>query len=84
MGGARRFFLIQEDSLRADVNQIMKPESESPSVSAPSPPPLSAATYRRRAIALAFDFCPPIRPCAQCGNPVVQGYCCTYCRSREA
>jgi hypothetical protein len=36
-------------------------------------------TYQRLAARLALDFCPPISPCATCGQPVIQGYCCTFC-----
>ena len=37
--------------------------------------------WNRRAHELALNFCPPIRPCADCGNPYINGYCCTYCGS---
>jgi len=35
-----------------------------------------SAAYRKKAIALAFDMAPPIRPCRDCGHPVASVYCC--------
>jgi len=35
--------------------------------------------YKRAAISLAFSYCPRIYPCAKCGHPVVDGYCCDGC-----
>ena len=29
----------------------------------------------------AISFCPGVKPCRDCGAPVIRGYCCTYCRS---
>lgn len=37
--------------------------------------------YMKRATELAFSYVPRIYPCADCGNPVITGYCCTYCHS---
>lgn len=37
--------------------------------------------WERRADELARSFAPPIAPCRHCGYPVVEGYCCTYCKS---
>lgn len=39
--------------------------------------------YEEEAIKLAFDFCPPIKPCKDCKWPVVKGYCCTFCGSAD-
>ncbi len=39
--------------------------------------------YRRLEIQAALAFCPPIRPCRECGGPVVKGYCCNRCDSCE-
>lgn len=41
----------------------------------------NTAEWKRLANQLARDFCPPIRPCHDCGGPVVDGYCCTRCGS---
>jgi hypothetical protein len=35
--------------------------------------------YRRALLDTALDFCPPIRPCPDCGYPQLDGYLCTYC-----
>ena len=43
--------------------------------------PEASRTYRREAIAVAFDFAPRIYPCATCGHPVASGYCCMTCGS---
>ncbi len=32
---------------------------------------------------LAISFSPGVKPCRDCGAPVVRGYCCTYCGSEE-
>ena len=37
--------------------------------------------WERLANQVARDFCPSIYPCADCGGPVVSGYCCTRCGS---
>ena len=37
--------------------------------------------WEKEAMELALSFCPPIHPCANCGHPVLQGYCCGYCGS---
>jgi hypothetical protein len=37
--------------------------------------------WERAADEVARAFCPPIYPCADCGGPVVDGYCCTRCGS---
>lgn len=39
--------------------------------------------YQRKANQLALSYCPPIYPCADCGNPVVDGYCCGFCGSNN-
>ena len=36
--------------------------------------------WERKADKLARSFAPPIYPCKKCGNPVIQGYCCTFCK----
>lgn len=35
--------------------------------------------YEREANHLAREYCPPIYPCAKCGHPVIDGYCCAFC-----
>lgn len=37
--------------------------------------------WNRMANSLARSFAPPIHICRDCGGPVIQGYCCTRCRS---
>ena len=37
--------------------------------------------WQREANAIARDFAPPIKPCADCNHPVVKGYCCNTCGS---
>jgi hypothetical protein len=39
--------------------------------------------WQKAANSLARDFCPPIKSCADCGGPVINGYCCTRCGSPE-
>lgn len=29
----------------------------------------------------ARNYCPEIRPCTDCGAPVIKGYCCWRCNS---
>ena len=45
----------------------------------------NSEAYRKKAIALALDMAPLIRPCRDCGHPVASGYCCINddCRSVE-
>ena len=40
---------------------------------------LNEKEWNEEAGQVARDFCPPIYPCAKCGHPVVNGYCCTFC-----
>ncbi len=35
--------------------------------------------WRKRAYSLARSYCPAIYSCCKCGNPVVSGYCCSFC-----
>lgn len=35
--------------------------------------------YRRALLDVALSYCPPIRPCPDCGYPQVQGYLCWQC-----
>lgn len=37
--------------------------------------------WEEAANSLARSFCPPIYSCADCGGPVVRGYCCGRCGS---
>jgi len=37
--------------------------------------------WEKMADSLARDYCPNIRPCKDCGRPVIEGYCCTFCQS---
>jgi len=30
---------------------------------------------------LARDFAPPVKTCRDCAAPVLEGYCCRYCKS---
>lgn len=39
--------------------------------------------WERLANAEARGYAPPIRPCKECGGPVLSGYCCTRCGSSE-
>jgi hypothetical protein len=39
--------------------------------------------WQKAAYSLARNFCPPIKSCADCGGPVINGYCCTRCGSSE-
>jgi hypothetical protein len=39
------------------------------------------AEWERLANELALRFAPRIYPCAHCGGPVVDGYCCNRCGS---
>ena len=39
--------------------------------------------YSKMAYGLLKSRCPPIYPCATCGAPVVTGYCCGNCGSRD-
>ena len=42
-----------------------------------------SSEYRKMAISTAFNYCPLIYPCADCGGPVVTGYCCCRCGSAD-
>jgi hypothetical protein len=37
--------------------------------------------WNKLANIVARNFAPPIRPCRECGYPVVDGYCCGRCGS---
>lgn len=37
--------------------------------------------WNRKANAIARDYCPPIHPCRDGGQPVIEGYCCHFCKS---
>jgi hypothetical protein len=37
--------------------------------------------WERMANRMAREFCPRLYPCADCGGPVVKGYCCRRCGS---
>jgi hypothetical protein len=39
------------------------------------------STWYAMANEVARDYAPPIRPCKDCGGPVIKGYCCTRCGS---
>jgi len=39
--------------------------------------------WQDEANTIARSFCPPILPCGDCGHPVIQGYCCTFCGSSQ-
>jgi hypothetical protein len=39
--------------------------------------------WERLANQVARDFAPTIYPCADCGRPVANGYCCTHCGSND-
>ncbi len=39
--------------------------------------------WERAASNEARNFAPTIKPCADCGAPTVDGYCCTFCGSSE-
>lgn len=38
-------------------------------------------TWEKEATELAVSWCPPIHPCKDCGHPVIEGYCCSFCKS---
>ena len=40
---------------------------------------LTPTAYERLANQVARNFAPEIHPCAKCGHPVVDGYCCGFC-----
>lgn len=44
-------------------------------------PDPNGRAYREAALALALSCCPAIYPCANCGWPVMDGYCCQTCGS---
>ena len=37
--------------------------------------------WEKMANNLARGYCPAIRPCRECGYPVINGYCCETCGS---
>jgi hypothetical protein len=37
--------------------------------------------WEKEANNLARGYCPTIRPCKDCGHPVISGYCCDFCNS---
>lgn len=37
--------------------------------------------WNDKANRLARSFAPRIKPCNDCGQPVVDGYCCNFCGS---
>lgn len=37
--------------------------------------------YDQARIRIALNYAPPIHDCADCGYPVIKGYCCTTCGS---
>ena len=37
--------------------------------------------WERMANSLARDYAPTIKPCKECGHPVIDGYCCGFCKS---
>jgi len=39
--------------------------------------------WERKANALARGFAPEAYPCRECGQPVLHGYCCIYCKSNN-
>ena len=39
--------------------------------------------WQREASALARSFAPSVKACCECGNPVMDGYCCTACGSHD-
>lgn len=39
--------------------------------------------WSQLAFEVALGYCPPIYPCADCGGPVIKGYCCQRCGSDE-
>jgi hypothetical protein len=53
---------------------IMDNQSEKPKRKPPT-----EKQYREAEIGQALIFCPEIYPCANCGWPVIDGYCCEYC-----
>jgi hypothetical protein len=39
--------------------------------------------FEKRANLIARQFAPPIRTCAECGWPVLKGYCCNHCGNTD-
>lgn len=39
--------------------------------------------WQREANNLARTHCPTIYPCKECGHPVMVGYCCGTCGSKD-
>ena len=35
--------------------------------------------YNQEVMQLLMSYGPRVYPCAKCGHPVLDGYCCTYC-----
>lgn len=38
-------------------------------------------TYNRMKMEEALSYCPPIKPCRDCGAPVIDGFRCWRCKS---
>lgn len=36
-------------------------------------------SWYEKAFQLLRSYVPGLYPCHKCGNPVISGYCCTYC-----
>jgi len=39
--------------------------------------------WEKMANELARGYCPEIKPCRECGYPIVNGYCCETCGSNN-
>ena len=44
---------------------------------------ISEEKFQREANRLARSYSPDIKECAECGYPVIKGYCCTYCGNTD-
>jgi len=41
------------------------------------------AQYRKEELQMALDYAPTIYACAECGWPVISGYCCNTCGNTD-
>ena len=41
--------------------------------------PENSRAYKKEVINLALSYMPQIYPCAKCGHPVIDGWCCSTC-----
>jgi len=44
-------------------------------------PKINPILYQKEVLEVALDYAPRILPCFDCGHPVIDGHCCTFCNS---